>query len=380
MPFLDRFRQRRGQSASATLMSVFTALVNAETLSEAQRILEQHPELLTGEVEALAMQFARTQDNEEDFLMAVDAITLLRCSREIGVDAAIEQAGDMLEIIATRNSTLQEYIQTTRLDDLEQYLEAHPELFVIGVEACLDRFILSAQIRDNQDAFQRLQDRRTLLRKCREIGIEASFKELREAIDGIKPLMQKIWREYNQIAESDLFELERIMNSYPEILGHVFNLWLAYLGALTKTEGAQEALQRFENYQKLLRRCLEEGTEAVVREKLHIHPVAHSFATPREITCPHCGQNFHADIWLIIDTVERPDLLEKICDESLHAITCPNCSKLIGRAEPPLLVYQPGKSPTLLASPASDDSQNDLLSSLVDILRGVWELSGKKNG
>ena len=37
--------------------------------------------------------------------------------------------------------------------------------------------------------------------------------------------------------------------------------------------------------------------------------MANSFAERPTLTCPQCGQSFTPEIWLIIDAVERPDLL-----------------------------------------------------------------------
>lgn len=36
-----------------------------------------------------------------------------------------------------------------------------------------------------------------------------------------------------------------------------------------------------------------------------------SFSQTIELTCPRCGADFQAELWLIVDAAERPDLLEK---------------------------------------------------------------------
>lgn len=38
----------------------------------------------------------------------------------------------------------------------------------------------------------------------------------------------------------------------------------------------------------------------------------HSFATTANLTCTACTRSFSAELWLIVDTVERPDLLARI--------------------------------------------------------------------
>jgi len=37
--------------------------------------------------------------------------------------------------------------------------------------------------------------------------------------------------------------------------------------------------------------------------------MAHSYAQHLELTCPECGARFKADMWLIVDGSERPDLV-----------------------------------------------------------------------
>ncbi|MBK8798190.1 MAG: hypothetical protein IPM07_18510 [Anaerolineales bacterium] len=37
----------------------------------------------------------------------------------------------------------------------------------------------------------------------------------------------------------------------------------------------------------------------------------HSTAQTAELTCPQCGRAFAAEIWLIVDAGERPDLLAR---------------------------------------------------------------------
>ncbi len=40
--------------------------------------------------------------------------------------------------------------------------------------------------------------------------------------------------------------------------------------------------------------------------------MANSYTETTSLTCPHCGESFAAEIWLIIDAAERPELVEKI--------------------------------------------------------------------
>ena len=77
----------------------------------------------------------------------------------------------------------------------------------------------------------------------------------------------------------------------------------------------------------------------------------HSRAEESEITCPECGDSFIAQVWLIIDTAGRPDLVERIRAGTLHDHHCPHCGHQ-GSIDAPLLLYRPGEQPRLMLSPA----------------------------
>ncbi len=107
-----------------------------------------------------------------------------------------------------------------------------------------------------------------------------------------------------------------------------------------------------------------------------------SFAQTTDLTCSKCGKSFQAEIWQIVDTVERPDLTDKIEQESIHYFTCPNCQNEMP-VDAPLLLYRLGDWPRIIFSPAQKAAQeqkrqqaNDLLgllhSSLADNWRDEW--------
>ena len=77
----------------------------------------------------------------------------------------------------------------------------------------------------------------------------------------------------------------------------------------------------------------------------------HSFSQTASLTCPQCGRAFSAEVWLIVDADERPDLLARIRAGTLHDVTCPHCGHQ-GQVDAPLLLLRPGATPPLLFSPA----------------------------
>jgi len=79
--------------------------------------------------------------------------------------------------------------------------------------------------------------------------------------------------------------------------------------------------------------------------------VDHSLVQRVPLTCPRCGRAFEGEIGLILDTSERPDLLERARDGTLHTVACPHCGHET-EVDAPLLVLRPGATPPLLFSPA----------------------------
>ena len=84
--------------------------------------------------------------------------------------------------------------------------------------------------------------------------------------------------------------------------------------------------------------------------------MAHSHGEHRTLTCPECGQAFETEVWLIVDTEERPGLARCIREGNLHQWACPHCGDQ-GEDDAPILVYCPGEDPPQLVSRAQETSQ-----------------------
>lgn len=104
-----------------------------------------------------------------------------------------------------------------------------------------------------------------------------------------------------------------------------------------------------------------------------------SFATTANLVCQSCNQSFTADLWLIVDTVERPDLLARICAGTLHAVPCPHC-QATNQPDAPLLACRPDQKPTLIFVPrwgSDEDTQcqdtQQLLALLQVNLGAAWQ-------
>ena len=90
-----------------------------------------------------------------------------------------------------------------------------------------------------------------------------------------------------------------------------------------------------------------------------------------DLTCPSCGQPFQADVWLVLDKAERPDLVHRLLDGELNVLRCPNCGAEGGISHP--LMYHDGvRQQVVCAMPLSVNGPTaartlvgDLLQSLV---------------
>lgn len=105
--------------------------------------------------------------------------------------------------------------------------------------------------------------------------------------------------------------------------------------------------------------------------------MTHSFADQPALQCPQCGAAFAPDVWLIIDAAERPDLLARVLDGTIHRATCPNGHS--GLVDAPLLLFRPGEQPPLLFCHAAQTSADQdramadgLLGRLADSLGEAW--------
>jgi hypothetical protein len=93
-----------------------------------------------------------------------------------------------------------------------------------------------------------------------------------------------------------------------------------------------------------------------------------------DLTCPTCGSGFSADVWLIVDRQERPDIVRLIMDGDLNVARCPHCGAE-GGVNHPLLFHDGTREQVLVAMPltvqgpdAARELVGELLQRLLDTL------------
>lgn len=67
-------------------------------------------------------------------------------------------------------------------------------------------------------------------------------------------------------------------------------------------------------------------------------------------TCPACGQAWEPEVWQIVDGEERPDLVARIHEGTLHNVTCPACGE-VSTPGAPLLYHSAPEEQLLFAVP-----------------------------
>ncbi len=86
--------------------------------------------------------------------------------------------------------------------------------------------------------------------------------------------------------------------------------------------------------------------------------MTHSVSENVSLPCRQCGHPVDAEVWIIVDIAERPDLLAKLHGGTLHDVTCAACGH-VATVNAPVLIYRPDAEPALLFSPAGGNPAQD---------------------
>jgi CHAT domain-containing protein/tetratricopeptide (TPR) repeat protein len=95
--------------------------------------------------------------------------------------------------------------------------------------------------------------------------------------------------------------------------------------------------------------------------------------------CPACGQQLDADIWLIVDVSERPDLEERLRDGTIRDVRCSRCGTVSSHpTDVPILVYRPDEDPMLILSPADNNTDEEIQELGSELLRNLRYVLGER--
>lgn len=103
-----------------------------------------------------------------------------------------------------------------------------------------------------------------------------------------------------------------------------------------------------------------------------------TFSQYVHVECPRCEKPFTPEIYVLVDTAERPDLVRLIKERILHCPVCPFCN-LVLDVGMPLLVYRPDQrvpvifAPVKGSTPEQQDEQAQMVFSILrQRLGGEW--------
>src|SRR5688572_15992831 len=89
-----------------------------------------------------------------------------------------------------------------------------------------------------------------------------------------------------------------------------------------------------------------------------------------ELACPSCGRAFDAEVWLVVDGPERPDLASLLLEGTLNEAACPHCSAA-GGVNHPLLYHDGEHQQVLCALPLTVQGEAAAREIVGDLLRGL---------
>lgn len=313
------------------IIAALEELLSAATRDDTRRILEQHPELLTDQSEAVLTQAtdtARAQGDENAVRIFTRQRNLLRRCREVGIKWGIGEKGLEWDTLSSEQRRIivvvsGEFVFFPTWHDSRRILEQHPELLSDKVDEMYTYMIRTI---GREDLAPLYVDHRDLLRRCREVGVEKAFDEkiadvtslppeqqhaleTAEAIYGAHPkpwvvqqmlskrlsaphdispkltrLLETIARTLPNvpreqllsltaaavelIAAADLPECRRILERYPELLSDHADVVMTHLREDAIAHGYEDWADLYIEKQDLVHLCREVGVEeAFIRQQ-----------------------------------------------------------------------------------------------------------------
>jgi tetratricopeptide (TPR) repeat protein/HEAT repeat protein len=161
------------------IMKAIKELGSAKGWEEARRILHDCPQLLSPEADLVyEIPIRIEQANEDAYREEILTMNRDLClmAKEIGIDEAVEYFADPPHV----TEAIKEFINAEDWDSARRVLESHPELLSPVADAELRVTIHVAQSEGDAYVESLIKPHRDLLHRCREIGIDAAFKELKD--------------------------------------------------------------------------------------------------------------------------------------------------------------------------------------------------------
>jgi CHAT domain-containing protein len=279
------------------LSTLLQQFVNAPSWAESRRIVEEHPEILTPEADAL---FGRVLEAYQDDPRAVEALTeyrgLLRRCREESIEVAFADCES-----ADSGTPLQALVEARSPAEVLKVVEAHPSLLSDEVNLMICLLIENARRVGDEEMACHLDERYQTLRRIREQGTDT------EQLTGVnKPLIQTIFRFMNANTWTDSL---RVVQDHPTLLSDEADDLMGQLLKQVRAQGDDNSTRILVEHRDLLRRCRETTARVAFAEKMGLPPGLDPLEDVRaileELSRPACRTEMPQRIQLCEQTLSR---------------------------------------------------------------------------
>lgn len=252
MAFFSRlFGKRTVSPDTQQLSQIVIAFVKTGEYAKLKSMIEQHPELLSNEADALILSLIDKQKDAHVLrALNVHRILLSRCRAE-GVAATFDKLMQPITF-EELESTLQAFIRAGSGDQAKRIVERHPELLNDEVDHLMGKLI---ELQRSDRSVRTLAHNRDLLRRCRAEGIEAilEYSPLDPSFYGMEMLPHTLTEFFGA---RSLEELKELAEQHPELLIEEAD---QVLGQLIGLQTDHRVTNILTEQRELLRRCRLDG-------------------------------------------------------------------------------------------------------------------------
>ena len=213
--FAEEFGDQPAQAPAGIDPSVLQAFVAAANWTASRRLLDQHPELLTDAADTLlshVLRDARGAGHSTAAALFETHLALLRRCREVGPDTAFAEMRRRVatfEVAVARivngrltsekaivraaigpavsRDSLAAFLSSRSLDAMRGIVEQHADLLTDDADRCLLQLSNEARSVGGHTFARVMEERRVVLRRCREAGITPAFAEAAERRSQLVP-------------------------------------------------------------------------------------------------------------------------------------------------------------------------------------------------
>ena len=248
------------------LVDGLISLIQAETWTKSQRMLEAHPEYLDTETDALLEQLAAAQQNDDKRQLIKEHRVLLTRCREIGIASAFAELRGQHEQSATNdfaaqlNLLCQQVVGALQNDDATQRdtLATRLDDMIrepMPLEGAQDFLMLLAAWLRGEDITSRVETLQPPFQSAYHQMVVILSQQEQAASDPQEILLQNL---ISFIEAETWTDSEHSLAAHPEFLSTEADALLEQLAAAQQDEGARTLI---ENKRNLLRRCRSWGIE-----------------------------------------------------------------------------------------------------------------------